>query len=60
MDAFEICVPYLSMSNKKTMLVDKVYARTREEVNMFIRQHKLRVYDVNVVDAESLSTNAND
>lgn len=56
MDAFEICVPYLSMSNKETMLVDKVYARTREEVNMFIRQHKLRVYDVNVVDAESLTT----
>lgn len=60
MDAFEICVPYLSMSNKETMLVDKVYARTREEVDMFIRQHKLRVYDVNVVDVESLSTNASD
>lgn len=60
MDAFEICVPYLSMSNKKTMLVDKVYARTREEVNMFVRQHKLRVYDVNVVDVESLSTNASE
>lgn len=56
MDAFEICVPYLSMSNKKTVLVDKVYARTREEVNMFIRQHKLRVYDVNVIDPESLTT----
>jgi len=60
MDAFEICVPFLSMSNKETMLVDKIYARTREEVNMFIRQHKLRVYDVNVVDVESLSTNASD
>lgn len=60
MDAFEICVPYLSMSNKKTMLVDKVYARTREEVNMFVRQHKLRVYDVNVVDVESLTTDIRD
>lgn len=60
MDAFEICVPYLSMSNKKTMLVDKVYARTREEVNMFIRQHKLRAYDVNVIDPESLTTDISD
>ena len=60
MDAFEICVPYLSMSNKKTMLVDKVYARTREEVNMFIRQHKLRAYDVNVIDPESLTTDINE
>ena len=60
MDAFEICVPYLSMSNKETMLVDKVYARTREEVNMFVRQHKLRAYDVNVIDPESLSTDVNE
>jgi len=60
MDVFEICVPYLSMSNKETMLVDKIYARTREEVNMFIRQHKLRVYDVNVVDVESSFFNTSD
>lgn len=60
MDVFEICIPYLSMSNRKTMLVDKVYGQTREEVDMFIKQHNLRVYDVNVLDVESISTNASD
>lgn len=60
MDVFEICIPYLSMSNRKTMLVDKVYGQTREEVDMFIRQHNLRVYDVNVLDVESLSSDVND
>lgn len=60
MDVFEICIPYLSMSNRKTMLVDKVYGQTREEVDMFVRQHNLRVYDVNVLDVESISTNASD
>ena len=58
MDVFEICIPYLSMSNRKTMLVDKVYGQTREEVDMFIKQHNLRVYDVNVVDVESLSSHS--
>ena len=53
MDVFEIVVPYLSTTNKKTMLTTKVYATTREEVSFFICQHNIKVYDVNVLNPES-------
>ena len=60
MDVFEIVVPYLSTKNKKTMLTTKVYATTREQVSMFVRQHNIKVYDVNIMDPESFTTDVNE
>ena len=60
MDVFEIVVPYLSTKNKKTMLTTKVYATSREQVSMFVRQHNIKVYDVNIMDPESFTTDVNE
>jgi len=60
MDVFEIVVPYLSSENKKTMLTTTVYATTREDVSMFIRQHNIKVYDVNVKQVDSIKESINE
>ena len=60
MDVFEIVVPYLSTTNKKTMLTTKVYATSREQVSMFVRQHNIKVYDVNIMNPESFTTDVNE
>lgn len=53
-DAFEIVIPYLTTNEKHPMLTWKVYAYTREEVDTFIRQYKIRFYDVNILYAEQI------
>lgn len=60
MDVFEIVVPYLSTKNKKTMLTTKVYATSREQVSLFVRQHNIKVYDVNIMDPESFTKDVNE
>ena len=60
MDAFEIVIPYLSSSNKKTMLTTKVYTTEREQVSLFVHQHNIKVYDVNVIDSEKLLHDVNE
>ena len=60
MDVFEISIPYLSMANRKTMLIDKVYAKTREQVDHFIKQHNLRVYDVNILRTDDFNRDFNE
>ena len=55
MDVFEIVIPYISTANKQTMLTTKVYAETRQHVSMFIHQHNIKVYDVNVLSSDSIN-----
>lgn len=49
MDWFEVVIPTLSTTDRKTMLTQKVYTNTREDIPIFIRQHDIRVYDVKVL-----------
>ena len=48
MDWFEVGRPTLSTSNRKTMLTQKVYTTSREQVEIFVKQHDIRVYDVRI------------
>ena len=60
MDVFEIVIPYLSKANKETMLTTKVYTTEREYVSMFVRQHNIKVYDVNVLTSDSINKDFSD
>jgi hypothetical protein len=52
-DIFEIVIPYLTSSKKKTMLTIRVYTDKQEWVDLFIKQHNIKVYDVNILEPES-------
>lgn len=52
-DVFEIVIPYLS-SNGDDVLKTTVYTTSRDEVTRFVRQHNIKLYDVNILKPESL------
>lgn len=47
---FEITIPMLSRNKERTLLTNYVWSTKREYIDAFIKQHNLKVYDVDVVE----------
>ena len=47
---FEITIPMLSRNKERTLLTNYVWSTKREYIDAFIKQHNLKVYDVDVFE----------